>query len=224
MTALLVKDWKLLKGQRQFFMVIIGLAAFYAIFMNETAMSFVVTYIAIMMAMFTLSTISYDEYNNGAAFLFTLPIERREYVLEKYVFAAIVTGVSSAVGLGVCCGIGFARGYFASAGDVVEVAVSGLVGGVVVVCLLLALMIPLQLKFGVEKSRMVWIGGIMVVAVLGFGGAKLAQLLDVDVKGIIGVLGQASPVVAGAVLLVILAVGVAVSCVISVKIVEKKEF
>ena len=73
MTALLVKDWKLLKGQRQFFMVIIGLAAFYAIFMNETAMSFVVTYIAIMMAMFTLSTISYDEYNNGAAFLFTLP-------------------------------------------------------------------------------------------------------------------------------------------------------
>ncbi len=183
MTALLVKDWKLLKGQRQFFMVIIGLAAFYAIFMNETAMSFVVTYIAIMMAMFTLSTISYDEYNNGAAFLFTLPIERREYVLEKYVFAAIVTGVSSAVGLGVCCGIGFARGYFASAGDVVEVAVSGLVGG-----------------------------------------AKLAQLLDVDVKGIIGVLGQVSPVVAGAVLFVILAVGVAVSCVISVKIVEKKEF
>ncbi len=156
--------------------------------------------------------------------MFTLPIERREYVLEKYVFAAIVSSVSSAVGLGICCGIGFARGYLASVGDMVEMVVSGPVVGMVVACLMLALMIPLQLKFGVEKSRMVWIGGIMVVAVLGFGGAKLAQLLDMDVKGIISVLGQASPVVAGAVLLVILAVGVAVSCVISVKIVEKKEF
>ncbi len=40
--------------------------------------------------LFTLSTISYDEFDNGNAFLFSLPITRAGYVVEKYCFALIL--------------------------------------------------------------------------------------------------------------------------------------
>ena len=36
-----------------------------------------------------MSSISYDEFDNGNAFLFSLPITRKDYVLEKYIFGSV---------------------------------------------------------------------------------------------------------------------------------------
>lgn len=47
-------------------------------------------------SMFSLSTISYDEFDNGNAFLFSLPITRKGYVIEKYIFG-IMLGVISLI-------------------------------------------------------------------------------------------------------------------------------
>ena len=49
--------------------------------------SFVIMYANIIFMMFGLSTISYDAFDNGEAFLFTLPITKKLYVKEKYVFS-----------------------------------------------------------------------------------------------------------------------------------------
>ena len=94
MKGLLIKDYKLMLGQKTF----LGMAALMAvlyltIYKNPT---FAVVFITVMCTMFTVSTLSYDEYENGMAYLFTLPISRNTYVLEKYAFAlvnCIVTGV-----------------------------------------------------------------------------------------------------------------------------------
>ena len=37
--------------------------------------------------MTAISTISYDTFDNGNAFLFTLPFSRKEYTREKYLFS-----------------------------------------------------------------------------------------------------------------------------------------
>ena len=40
----------------------------------------------LILSIFSITSITYDEYDNGMPFLFTLPITRREYVRVKYVF------------------------------------------------------------------------------------------------------------------------------------------
>ena len=48
--------------------------------------TFLMPYITMMVALFTISTISMDEQNNGYAYLFALPFSRKEYVKEKYCY------------------------------------------------------------------------------------------------------------------------------------------
>ncbi len=224
MMALLLKDLALLKQQKQFFLVMAGLVVFYSFFASGAVFTFAIVYMGIMMGMFTLSTISYDEYNNGAVFLFTLPISRREYVLEKYMFAAIMSAGSTVAATAVCLGVGYAKEIFTNGTDVVEFLAGSIGGALVTVCLMLSLMIPLQLKFGAEKSRIVWIGALLGIAAVVFGGAKLMQLLNVDVGGLINGAEQASAATVTVVLAVLLVGMVLVSCRVSMGIMEKKEF
>ena len=89
MKGLFMKDFGLLKGQKQFFAVIVVMTV---IFMTAyTNFAFIISYITIMIGIMTLTTISYDEFENGMGYLFTLPVSRREYVGEKYLFSIITT-------------------------------------------------------------------------------------------------------------------------------------
>ena len=94
MKGLLIKDFKLLKNQKQFFLII-GLITFMFLVTNDSPY-FTITYATMMFSMFTMSTISYDEYDNGAAYLFSLPISRKGYVAEKYFGIADITGAYAA--------------------------------------------------------------------------------------------------------------------------------
>lgn len=70
MKGMLIKDFSLLKGQKQFFMIAI-MFAFIFLFLTDMA-GFGVSYLMVMFTIFTLSTIAYDEYDNGNAFLLSL--------------------------------------------------------------------------------------------------------------------------------------------------------
>lgn len=48
-----------------------------------------------LFGLFTISTISYDEYQHGMTYLMTLPIKRKTYVTEKYLFAMALAGAGS---------------------------------------------------------------------------------------------------------------------------------
>ena len=71
MKGLLIKDFKLMKNQKNFFFIMIFIAA--AMLFAEFESTFVVSYFTMIASMFVLSTISYDEYDNGYAFLFSMP-------------------------------------------------------------------------------------------------------------------------------------------------------
>ena len=84
MKGLLIKDFKLMMMQKNFFLSIIAIAVVLTVFVKNP--SFIIGYLTFIGSVFTLSTISYDEFDNGNAFLFSLPITRKLYALEKYVF------------------------------------------------------------------------------------------------------------------------------------------
>ena len=88
MKGLLIKDFQLMKNQGKILIAIFVVIAAFGIIADGNS-SFLTAYITIFLALFTTSTISYDEYDSGYLFLFTLPVSRRGYVTEKYVFGIL---------------------------------------------------------------------------------------------------------------------------------------
>ena len=218
MKGLLIKDIKLMLGQKKFFLVVVGMGIFF-MFSNENPVSGV-SYITMLLSIFTLSTISYDEFDNGMAFLMTLPVERKTYALEKYVFAGLVSLIS-AVGTSVLAFV---------LGAVMDVAVdmAEVIGVACVIVLIswmmLSVTIPLQIKFGAEKGRIAMIlamGGIFGVV---FALAKGLSGSGADMSGVILFLDslEAWQLVLFAVLVTVLVL--LASYTVCVRIINKKEY
>ncbi|XCP84257.1 ABC-2 transporter permease [Roseburia hominis] len=218
MKALLIKDFKLLKNQKTFFATfgLLGIV-FILVFDDPT---FSIFYMTIALSSFVQSTIAYDNYNDGAAYLFSLPVNRREYVREKYIYNFIMTG-SAILFTGVLSGI------------VLHIRQRGIPGGYILTCMIAAfvianisnaLTIPIDLKFKPDKIRfcsmLVW--GLLVV--LGLLFTFICDKIGVNMYDLIGklftdyrvqMLLAAGVVMVGVMLL---------SYLCSVRIMERKEF
>ncbi|MGG5371684.1 ABC-2 transporter permease [Enterococcus sp. AZ196] len=72
MKSLLIKDLKLMNMQKNFFLIIIVVSIFVCVVTSNAVTP--ITFLTFIGSMFTLSTISYDEFDNGNAFLFTLDL------------------------------------------------------------------------------------------------------------------------------------------------------
>lgn len=218
MKGLFMKDLGLLKGQKQFFGIILIMMM---IFMTAyTNFAFIMAYITIMIGVLTLNTISYDEFENGMGYLFTLPVSRKEYVAEKYLFSIVTT----LPGLAAVSVFSFVfsriREIEFSVGEwALSVVISFLL-----VTVVLAVIIPLQLKFGADKSRValmiVWGIGIMAV----YLGIKVCEAFGINWKGAIEWIYWMKPAVSLAGITVICGILMAISYLISVQFIEKREF
>ena len=85
MKGLLIKDYKLMKNQKGYFIVLFLLCVVFAA--REGGESFCVGFITYVCSLFCISTISYDEFDNGNAFLFTLPLRGLSMPLKSTVLA-----------------------------------------------------------------------------------------------------------------------------------------
>ena len=86
MKGLMIKDAKLLKNQGKLLAVMLVVVAGIMYFATDVNAMFIVGYITIIFAMFTATTISYDGFDNCYLFLMTLPVTRKKYVNEKYLY------------------------------------------------------------------------------------------------------------------------------------------
>ena len=88
MKGLLIKDFVYIKNQRVFLLILAAISVYF--FVSGQNLFFVVTYVSAMFATLIVNTVSFDEQDGGMGFLFTLPISRKAYVLEKYVFGILM--------------------------------------------------------------------------------------------------------------------------------------
>ena len=216
MKGLLIKDYKLMLGQKSF----LGMAAlmsvlYLAIYKDPT---FAVVFITVMCTMFTVSTLSYDE--NGMAYLFTLPISRNTYVLEKYVFALVNSTATGVTMYAMAYGVVKIRGLEISQSDMY----SGLAGACFVSIIMISYMIPLYIKFGLEKSRIVSVSGMAAIFLILYLGIKISKERNGSIMKIIS---RAEKLSDGIVILLIFAVSVILICislVCAMKAMKKREF
>ena len=214
MKGLFVKDFELMKEQKNAYLLIIAIALIMTVWSKENY--FAIGFLGLIGSLFTLSSISYDEFDNGNAFLFTLPITRKGYVYEKYLFGLTI---------GICFII---VGMMISLIAVVinHVEVTGIFGQALpmlsMIIIALALMLPIQLKFGGEKGRIILIAIIGVIFFLGMLIKDNLQALNLT--EIIQKLSEMSDVTLFLFSLLVAIVALMISLYSSVLIMEKKEF
>lgn len=217
MKGLLMKDFCLMKEMGKFLGVIIVISIFLLVTGKGENIYFVMGYVCVLCSFLVMNTISYDEMEKGYSFLMTLPVSRKEYVLEKYGFG-IITGF-----IGTLLGMIITTAYIAVmkiSYPLDELAVSGML----FCCIFLLVdivVIPIQLKYGAEKGRFVIIGCIMFGALAAYLLDKIADVAGMDLAASFEwfVMQSWSKFVLGAVILVL----VVISYLISSRIMKKKE-
>lgn len=171
------------------------------------------------MSLLTLSTITYDELDNGNAFLFTLPISRKCYVMEKYVFSLLV-GSSSWMFAVLLTGVfSLIKGTV----PILEVIMTAIMMFPIML-IVYAVMIPFQLKFGGEKGRIAMAGAVGILFIIGFLVVKIAKLAGIDLVNVINTLSTLSMGMFVAIAVVIAVMIFGISMRISISIMDRKEF
>lgn len=219
MKGLLIKDFKLMKMQKRFFSLVVVVAIGMAVFGEADSLSsFLISYVTFIGSLFTLSTINYDEFDNGNAFLFSLPVSRRDYVREKYGFGVIVAGCSWLFSLAAAAVIGAARHILSF--DMIAISL------MIFPCVLfiLAVMLPVQLKFGGEKGRIVMFGVMGIIIIIGGIARNVEQAWDVGMDSVAVYLASVNTGAMIAAAVAVSAAALFLSYRISVRIMNRKEF
>ena len=216
MRGLLVKEIELMKQQKQFFILVVVMG----IILNLTgsgSVSFATGYFTIITSIFVITTMSYDEFDNGFVFLMTLPITRKQYVAEKYLLGTGLTIVAWAVAtvLALICKFAANRGESVS-----EIMIGG-VATIPVALLMLAMFIPLGIYFGVEKGRYIAIVLWIIIIAVVYALVKTMGFSEETVSAWLNGLNWG---IAFAVAALITVIGYLGSFWISARFMEKKEF
>lgn len=170
MKGLLMKDFQLMKNQGKIGIAILVVIAAFGIFADGNS-SFLTAYFTIFLALFATSTISYDEYDSGYLFLFTLPVSRKGYVAEKYVFGFLSILIAWCFGMAV----GTADFLRTTPHDsLTDWFISGTLY-IAVAVIFLSFTIPVRLKFEAEMARyanLIAIIAMLVIYTLIMGGIE----------------------------------------------------
>lgn len=221
MKGLLIKDIRLLKGQSTILLALLVLVAVFMGVVSDVSSFFVVAYITIFLSIFVASTISYDEYDNGYLFLMTLPVTRKKYVNEKYIFGILISIFAWCVGMAAGTALMIAQGAKTGVGEWIG-------GNLMYICIawvFMSIMTPLRLRFDSEKARYANIIMFAFIAAAAYGVSRVSQYVPENILGKIS--GFFSTLGDNGILALCAGIAVAallVSYICSQRIMAKKEF
>ena len=218
--GLLEKDFRLFFRQGSNLFLMLAFMALFFILTGKTGATFIAMYIPSVMAVYSGNTISYDENEHGYTYLFSLPINRKIYVREKYIFSFIMTVCGWGMGV-ICAGIMvlIKPGEFFD----VEMLIMELIT-IFVFQAIAGIVIAIRLRFEGEKGRMVLPIAILIIfAVCYTIGHFLETKLELkeSISYMIGEIGDFEI----AILLIVLSLLVwFASYKYSMRVMKKKEF
>ncbi len=152
MKGLIIKDLKLMTKNK---MATVSLLFILVIFVfltgKDQRYSFAVGYVTMLAGIYASSTISIDENGGSMPFLMTLPVTRRLYVAEKYLFVNAFCLISCILTM---------MGFIIAHADQWETIIAQGIVIFVVMSFYYIIMLPLQIKYN-DKSRIALLGLIM---------------------------------------------------------------
>lgn len=203
-----MKDLELLKVNIKTYFIVFAVGIIY-LFVQTDGSIFFISYMIFVSLSVTVGTISYDSYHHGMNFLMTLPFTRKEYVISKYLTAA---GILSMIpGLLKAQSVSTRKEFLIST-------------GAVMICagIFLAILLPMRLKYEIEKCRILMVALIAVIFLLAAGGKKALELCKGSAT--LHLLNTFAGWQIAAAMIVVMVVCMAVSVKVSEGIMERKEF
>ena len=131
--------------------------------------------------MTAISTISYDTFDNGNAFLFTLPFSRKEYTREKYLFSLFLGMITVIGGILLVVIVTAAKGTLLMRSEEIVMAV---LLNIPMLLIFQSMALPFLLKYEAEKGRIAlaaMIGGIVFVVIFFFKMFETAGIELIDI-------------------------------------------
>ena len=213
MKGLFTKDLLIVRNQWKTLIMLVACGTIMSLSFEVTT---VIGYLGILSAILALGTMSYDEFENGYTFLLTLPVTRKTYVREKFIFALLFT----AAGIIFSFLIGVILVMVTGKGNISDIPLTA----VIMLCMasiLFSIMIPLRIKYGSEKSKIVLYIVFAVMAGVVFLFTKAAGGIG---ESLLKSLDKISPVTASIFLVIVTAVILVISEQVSERVMMKKEF
>lgn len=217
MSGLMEKDIRILLQRKQILVVFLVIAVVLSVTQSSY---FIVGYLTFISVMLAISTISYDEFDNGYPFLLTLPITRKTYVIEKYIISLLAVVTSWVLAVALCFAADGILGNPIIVKDTLIVSVAMLP----VPFFFMDIMLPVQIKFGAERGRLVFVAVLGICTIVVYGGMKLLKIVGIEQQDLMEKISNAPDI---AVILILLGGTVLltwISFMISNRIMEKKEF
>lgn len=149
MKALFIQDFRYMLTQKSFLVLIALVGIVLALTQNDNYI-FVIGYLGFMGMITGMMSVTMDDQSNGLTFLFSLPIDRRVYVREKYIFIVLMGVSFSIFATALCLLFRVFTEYKAPLNEILATAL----GTLFVMLLFVCFMLPLQLKFGAERARL----------------------------------------------------------------------
>lgn len=217
MKGILIKDLRLLFQQKNFLIIMLVVTGFLNFYSDTT---FTIGYVTIICTFLAISTITYDEYDNGYSFLMTLPVQRKTFVREKYLFSLLCSGCAWIIGVL----IAFVYKIVKEGGFPALEFGLGASTIIPVMLLMIAVVLPLEFKFGSERGKIAVFISFGVVFVAAYLISKIYSMAGLDLGEILNSLSMLHLGVIVLFALAVSAVLFVISCRISGNIMEKKEF
>lgn len=170
MKGLLIKDLELVWHNKKMFLIM--LVVMVLAFQKYTGYTFLIGYNTMIFILLIFNTMTMDEYYKSMPFMMTLPIKRETYIAEKYVLMLGFSFLGDALTTLICIAL--------HQDMAMELVIEGL-AIYLIMALFQLLMLPVQLKFGGEKGRIVLIGMLACVTVVTTSLVKgLPQIFGIE--------------------------------------------
>lgn len=154
MKGMIAKDIRILLEQKS--LMILGIICGMICLFTMKDPTFLIGYVTLIATSMGCVSCAYDEMNNGMAYLMTMPCTRTKYVVEKYIFA-VATGI---IGWAASMVLSLIFLFVNHIND--TYLILGESAGLIAVILIIpSFMVPVVLKFGHARSR------IMIYIVIG---------------------------------------------------------
>ena len=218
MKGLLIKDFQLMKNNAVFILLIIFISIACAAGLKNPI--FAMGYATALISIFSVNTIAYDEYDNGMPHLFSLPISKKIYVQEKYVFSILISVIGLTIATVISVMMSVFLGEYYESREWIGIISSALF----VVIVIQIVIMPVRMKFDSEKHKMavlIVFGAMAAVAGVIFW---VAETCGIDIEAILDGLLIEKAWATFAVVLLLGAVLMYVSYRASVRCMEKREF
>ena len=217
MKGLIIKDFQLLFSNKRILYIVFAIALFSAMMGDGITLTYISSFVAVMLQVSALATISYDNYHAWKHFFNDITVKKKRLCDRKIYFCSIIAfvGIIFSLILGLLV-------KMRTNNMKIEIAVGIVIALVFLIYSFIA--IPLELKFGNEVGRTI---PFIIGAVIFLIAQILIQVNDSLFDSIMNWLNKLeniSDITALMIAIAAFVIALTITIPISIKIINKKEF